>query len=250
MARNYRSFIALIVLLLLAQCLIPVWAAESAGSTKSQAITSQGFKDILAEGGNTVWIQIALSVYGAAYALERFFRLRRKFIAPKGLSQRAMDLWKNKDFKALETLDAKQPSILSRAINMIVQYRKSSAADVSATVGDMISREIAVHNQRAYPLGVVATLEPLLGLMGMVLGMIQAFRQVASAGALGNPALLASGISEALVTTAVGLAIAIPNLALYHYFKNQTSLYAILLEEETGELMERWFLKKDGSHEG
>src|SRR3989442_10556462 len=104
------------------------------------------------------------------------------------------------------------------------------------------------HAQRAYPLGTVATLEPLLGLLGMVLGMIESFEKVALAGALGNPAQLASGISEALVTTALGIGLAIPFLALYHYFKNKTNNFKLLLEEDVTELIIEWLMKEDHAH--
>ena len=79
----------------------------------------------------------------------------------------------------------------------------------------------------------------------MIFGMINTFEAVAAAGALGDPTQLASGISEALVTTGLGLAIAIPFLALYHYFKHRTNNFGIQLEGEVTSLLTTWFLKPE-----
>ena len=116
--------------------------------------------------------------------------------------------------------------------------------EVSEVCGDMVSRDLAGHYQRAYPLGIVATLEPLLGLLGMILGMISTFETVAIAGSLGDASQLAAGISEALVTTGLGLAIAIPFLALYHFFKHRTASFGVLLEEDVTSLLSEWLMQK------
>jgi biopolymer transport protein ExbB len=107
--------------------------------------------------------------------------------------------------------------------------------------GDVASRDLRRHLQKAYPLAVVATVSPLLGLLGTVIGMIGAFDKVAAAGSLGDASVLGGDISKALITTGAGLTIAVPALVLYHYFKSRTNLYAIMLEEEVGELITEWY---------
>jgi biopolymer transport protein ExbB len=74
--------------------------------------------------------------------------------------------------------------------------------------------------------------------------MITTFETVALAGALGDATQLASGISEALVTTGLGLAIAIPFLALYHFFKHRTASFGVMLEEEVTSLLSEWLMQK------
>lgn len=205
---------------------------------------SRGWWDKLQEGGATALVQIAVSIFGAMFIFERFFNLRREKIIPRGLGRKARELWRAGDFAALEALGETVPSTLGRAISWVVKHRHAAYADVSVGAGDIISQEIEVHHQKAYPLGVVATLEPLLGLLGMILGMIATFEVVALAGALGNPAQLAGGISEALITTGLGLAIAIPFLALFHFFKSRTNMYASLVEREMTGLLSEWFLSR------
>jgi biopolymer transport protein ExbB len=197
----------------------------------------------LKEAGTVGVIQFGLSAFGAIFIFERLFGLRRKHLVPPGLSACARKLWAAGQFEELEMLGEREPSTLARVISFIAQNRQSPMADISQIAGELASRELAIHYQRAYPLGIVATLEPLLGLLGMVFGMITTFETVAMAGALGDPTQLASGISEALVTTGLGLAFAIPFLALYHYFKHRTNGYGVQLEGEVTSLLTAWFMK-------
>lgn len=205
---------------------------------------SRGWWEKLKEGGATAVVQVAVSIFGAMFIFERFFNLRRHKIIPQGLGRKARELWSAGNYAALETLGETDPSTLGRAIAWVVRHRHAGYADVSVGAGDIISQEIEVHHQKAYPLGVVATLQPLLGLLGMILGMIATFEVVALAGALGNPAQLAGGISEALITTGLGLAIAIPFLALFHFFKSRTNMFASLVEREMTGLLSEWFLTR------
>lgn len=200
--------------------------------------------DRLKQGGTTGLIQLGMSIFGAGFVFERFFRLRRKFILPDGLAMRAKQLWRDGKFDELEKLGETEPSTFARAISFIAKNRTSPMVEVSEICGELCSRELAGHNQRAYPLGIVATLAPLLGLLGMILGMITTFETVALAGSLGDPTQLAAGISEALVTTGLGLAIAIPFLALYHFFKHRTAGFGAELEEEVTSLLSAWLMKK------
>ena len=225
-------------------------ALPEAAAAPSGLHVSKGsvFIDRFHQSGRTGIVQVLLSIFGAGFALERFANLRRSNIAPKGLFERAKRLWKEGKFTELEQLGTKEPSTLARAISFMAKYRNQSATDISSTANDIVSREMDAHAQRAYPVGVVATLEPLLGLMGMVLGMIESFEKVALAGALGNPAQLAAGISEALTTTALGIGLAIPFLALFHYFRNRTNMLQIQLEDNITELTIDWFIDKEASH--
>lgn len=88
-------------------------------------------------------------------------------------------------------------------------------------------------------LGTIAAISPYLGLLGSVLGMIKVFSTFAEAAGAGNPAHLAGGISEILITTASGLAVAIPSLMFHRYFDGKVEDLAVRLEEEALHLVER-----------
>lgn len=245
-----KSLLKLFGTLLLVFCLVsPLSAAETGPAPASPPAGEKTFTaswgQRLRQGGVAAVVQIALSVFGAAFVFERFYHLRRKNLAPAGLADKARRLWNEGRFDELENLGKTDPSTLAHIIAFIAKNRHSPMVEVSAVCGDMASRDIANHNQRAYPLGIVATLEPLLGLLGMILGMIGTFETVAHAGALGDASQLADGISEALVTTGLGLAIAIPFLALYHFFKHRTAGFGVLLEEDITSLLSEWLMAKD-----
>ena len=213
----------------------------AAASAKSIAMPSWGEK--LKQGGTTAWVQIGMSVFGAGFVFERLFRLRRKFLVPSGLTARARQLWQDGKFAELEKLGETEPSTLARVISFIAKNRRAPMLEVSEICGEIVSRELAGQYQRAYPLGIVATLAPLLGLLGMIIGMIDTFETVALAGSLGDATQLAAGISQALVTTGLGLAIAIPFLALYHIFKFRIAGFGEELEEEVTSLLTAWLMK-------
>jgi len=201
-------------------------------------------------GGLTMWVLLFLSVGALAFVLERAFRLRRGVIAPSGLAEQADGLWRDGALDQLEALCTKRRSTLSRIILFVVRHRHSPVNDISGAAGDIASRDIGRHVMLTYPLAAIATLSPLLGLFGTVLGMIESFEMVAIAGSMGDPSLLASGISKALVTTAFGLFVAIPTLFFYHLFKLRTNYLSKLLEEEASTLISDWLMTKENTHEG
>lgn len=248
-----RLFGQVLIMAALAQCSVMAGASNtptgngyepsgSAPPARTQFASSWGER--LRHGGPAALVQIGLSVFGAGFVFERLFRLRRKNFSPDGLANQARKLWREGKFDELEELDQASPSTLARAISFIAKNRQSPMLEVSQVCGDIVSRDLATHYQRAYPLGIVATLEPLLGLLGMILGMITTFETVAVAGSLGDASQLASGISEALVTTGLGLAFAIPFLALYHFFKYRTASFGALLEAEVTSLLSEWLMQK------
>ncbi|MES2920355.1 MAG: MotA/TolQ/ExbB proton channel family protein [Verrucomicrobiota bacterium] len=238
-------------LLLILCCTSSLLAAETNPTTPPPHAAGKSFTsswgERLKQGGPAAVVQIALSVFGAGFVFERLVRLRRKNLAPVGLADNARKLWREGKFDQLEKLGETDPSTLAHIISFIAKNRQSPMVEVSAVCGDMASRDISNHYQRAYPLGIVATLEPLLGLLGMILGMITTFETVALAGSLGDASQLAGGISEALVTTGLGLAVAIPFLALFHFFKHRTASFGVLLEEDVTNLLSEWLMTKQSN---
>jgi biopolymer transport protein ExbB len=100
-----------------------------------------------------------------------------------------------------------------------------------------------MHHLFSYPLAAIATLAPLLGLFGTVVGMIEAFELVALAGNMGDPSILSGSISKALVTTEFGLIVAMPSIFFFGYFRMRTNMLAHLLEEEASVLTNEWLMK-------
>jgi biopolymer transport protein ExbB len=196
----------------------------------------------LAEGGAAIFVTLGLSILFLAVTFERLLHLRERFVAPPKLLERVRPLWAARRFAELEALLADDGSTLARVIACMVAQRHQSYAIVNSAAGDLASLELRQHLQKAYALAIVATVAPIVGLLGTVVGMIEAFHVIAYADAMGNPALLAGGISKALVNTAAGLTVALPALGMHHFFKHRLATLGLALERQTNALINEWFL--------
>ena len=219
-------------------------ATKPTTETTEEVIGSVSFVERLEQGGLTMYFLAALSVVALTFSLERLVRLKRKAIFPDGLMDRAKALWAEGQYDELLDLCQRTPSTLATVIEAFVRHRHCTPQELSMLAGDLAGRDMRRHLQGAYPIAIVATLSPLLGLLGTVIGMIESFEVVAIAGSLGDASMLAGGISKALVTTATGLVIAVPSLGLYHFFKTRTQAHTMALEGEVHELLTSWFMDR------
>ena len=187
----------------------------------------------LATGGAGIWVIGALSVLMIAVAIERFHRFRPSAIAPAVLVDEALPLWRAGRLDDLRLALKQRDSVLAHAIAFLVDNRDRWSPELLGTrVGALASRELRQQQQRAYPLDVVATVAPIVGLLGTVVGMIEAFHVIAFTGGMGDASLLAGGISKALVNTAAGLSVALPALALHHFFRHRLATGGLALEAQ------------------
>lgn len=203
----------------------------------------------LEQGGLTMLFLLLISVAAIATALERFIHLRAKNVAPPAFARKLEALDSKAGAAQLIEAARGEKSALGQTVKVLADHRHIDAAAASELAGDVASREMRLHLLRAYPLLIAATLAPLLGLFGTVVGMIGAFEKVAAAGSMGDASILGGDIAKALITTAAGLAVAMPALALYHFFKSRTQMLSIQLEEQLGELISQWWWnggKKEG----
>lgn len=211
---------------------------------RGESYPGQSLVEKLRKGGITIVFLILLSISGLAYTIERISNLKRANVIPDGLVEEVEKAWVAGDFEKAESICQASDSTAGRILETFVHYRDFPPSELHPIASDIAGRDLKRHLQRAYPLAVVGAVAPLLGLMGTVFGMIESFEIVAVAGSLGDASILADGISKALVTTAVGLVIAVPFLLLYHYFKTRTTLFAVDLEEQINEFTKRVFLER------
>ena len=197
------------------------------------------FLQQLAAGGAGIWVSAALSVLAIAVALERLHRFRPSAVVPPGLVEQVLPLWREGRFDELDVLLAADGSVLARTLRFALAHRARWPAEVLAQrAGEVASRALRAQQQRAYPLAVVATVAPIVGLLGTVVGMIEAFHVIAFTGGVGDASLLAGGISKALVNTAAGLAVALPSLAMHHFFRHRLVTSGLALEEQLERVLE------------
>lgn len=198
-------------------------------------------------GGRTMIALAAASIIGFASLLERAISLLLASFSIRGPVKTAGAMWKQGRFGEIERLVGGRSGITARLIDFIVRHREHHIADVSAAVGDLASRYIKRHIRRNYWLLVVAGISPMLGLLGTVLGMIEAFEKVNIAGSMGSAEYLSGAISKALITTAAGLVIGIPALFFYHVYKFLTGVLADTLEGRTNEMVTGWLMRKEAA---
>jgi len=193
--------------------------------------------EIIKAGGWVMWPIIFCSIVAMAIIGERFWSLQKRLVVPKGL---VPQVWKwvkedKLDKKRLAALRSHSPlgKILAAALvnrNHDREMMKASIEEVSNQV---------VHDLERYlnTLATIAEVSPLLGLLGTVTGIIRMFAGIGEVG-LGNPTVLSSGLSEALITTAAGLTIAIPSLVCYRYFRGLVDELILLMEQEALKMLD------------
>ncbi|WFB36337.1 MotA/TolQ/ExbB proton channel family protein [Kiritimatiellota bacterium B12222] len=195
-------------------------------------------------GGLTMLILAVVSLFALAFTVERAFVIRRKYFCPRDLSEQARTLIAHRDFDALYVLGKKYPSTLGRIICFLVEHRDNEYSKVSAMAENLGAREIIDQEERTFPLAVVAAVAPLLGLLGTMIGMIEAFQLVSIYGDEGGASMLAGSIAKALITTAAGLSLAIPAIGAFHYFKHKVHKIGVQLDTSLEELLTGLFLEK------
>jgi biopolymer transport protein ExbB len=191
----------------------------------------------LLEGGAGVFVIGALSVLALAVSLERLANFRAHKVAPQALADEALGLWRAGDYDMLAARAGQDRSSLARVLEFLAGHPRLPPDTLAARAAEIASTELRLQQQKAYALNVVATIAPIVGLLGTVVGMIEAFHVIAFNG-MGDPTLLAGGISKALVNTAAGLSVALPALAMHHVFRNRMVNIGILLERQLGRLLD------------
>ena len=135
--------------------------------------------------------------------------------------------------------------MLARVVETMLEHKDSKdAQEVKMFAEDKAGRELRLENRKSAMLATVSTISPLLGLFGTVVGLLGAFGTVAAMGEMGDASVLADDIGKALVTTVAGLAVSMPALFVYQILKNRLALYAVELEEQVADLVNKIFVER------
>jgi biopolymer transport protein ExbB len=193
--------------------------------------------DLIVKGGIFMYPIIFCSIVALAIFLERLWVLRRKNIIPQDFVNNVEGLLKKQ--KISEAVFLCQNDISSIAKIFLAGLRSTQKGMwlVKEAIEERGSREATILEKNVGILSTIANLTPLLGLLGTVSGMIKTFNAISVQG-IGNPAPLAGGIAEALITTATGLCIAIPTLVCYRFLKDKASSLIFEMEENSIRLVD------------
>lgn len=174
--------------------------------------------DIFFKGGFVMWFILLSSIIGLAVIIDRFIVLRRAKINVPAFMVRIRGLIKKKDISGAISYCMQEKSPIANIVRKGLKKYKYGHDRVKESIENAGSQEISKLEKGLPVLATVAGIAPLLGFLGTVTGMIQAFMKIQDLAGAANPSDLAGGIWEALITTAFGLIVGIPALALYNYF--------------------------------
>jgi biopolymer transport protein ExbB len=193
--------------------------------------------ELISAGGWLMVPIVACSIIATAVVMERAWTLRRSRIMPANLVTRIWE-WNSANQLTPERIEEiRAASPLGRLLAAGLINRNHSREIMKEAIEDTGRQVVAELERFLNTLGTIASVAPLLGLLGTVLGMIDVFGVIMDAG-VGNAAMLAGGISKALITTAAGLSVAIPALMFHRFFDNKVARLALDMEEQSMRLVE------------
>ena len=177
------------------------------------------------------------SVVAVAIVVERLWTLRRKKVIPEKLLTGIWKLLNNDALTDKHISEIENGSPLGRVLASGLINRHLSRDLIRESIEE--NGRHVVHEMERFinTLGTISTIAPLLGLLGTVIGMIRVFTAITVVG-IGDPAQLAGGISEALITTAAGLTVAIPSLIFYRHLRRKIDELVVAMEQEAMKLVE------------
>ena len=203
--------------------------------------------EIIKSGGWLMAPILLCSVVALAIVVERFWTLRTSRITPEGL---VMQVWEwakanQLDDATIRSIQAGSP--LGRLLAAGLANRQAPREIMKEAIEE-VGRHV-VHELERYlnTLGTIASITPLIGLLGTVIGMIKVFTVITVQG-VGNPEVLAEGISQALITTAAGISVAIPSLLFYRHFQRKVDELVVTMEQESLKMVEVLHGQRSSGH--
>lgn len=192
----------------------------------------------LVKAGGWLMIPILLcSIAALAICIEKYLSLKPAKISPPGLLGQVWGWLQNNQVDAEKLRQLRAGSPLGRILAAGLSNSRHGREVMKESIQEAASHVIHELERYLNTLGTVAAIAPLLGLLGTVIGMIKVFSEIMAQGT-GNAAVLAGGISEALITTAAGLSVAIPALIMHRYFIRRIDTLVVTLEQETTKLVD------------
>ncbi|MHB8455124.1 MAG: MotA/TolQ/ExbB proton channel family protein [Acidiferrobacterales bacterium] len=193
--------------------------------------------ELVKSGGWVMAPIILCSIAALAIIGERLWSLQKKYVAPAGLLPQVQQWLERKELDNARLELLRESSPLGRILASGLVNRGHARDVVKEAIEDAGRHVVPELERYLNSLGTIAAIAPFLGLLGTVLGMIEMFAGIGSHG-LGDPSIVASGISQALVATASGLSVAIPSLMFYRYFRARVDRLLVDMEQEALKLVE------------
>jgi biopolymer transport protein ExbB len=192
--------------------------------------------EFLWRGGVLMLPILLCSVLALGIVIERLFNLRKKRVVRDDVMEGVESMLRENQISEAGMLCRRNSSSMSRILLVALLNHKKDRSEIKELIEDAGRQEIPNLERYLNLLGTIAGIAPLLGLLGTVAGMIRVFDVISAAG-VGHPNALAGGISEALITTAAGLTVAIPALVFHSYFVNKADSLVLEMEKHSMRLL-------------
>jgi biopolymer transport protein ExbB len=193
--------------------------------------------ELIRSGGLLMWPIVVCSILALAIIVERCWSLRRSVVAPRDLMSEIQGMTLGDRLTNEQINSVRETSALGQILAAGLSRQTQQAFLVKDAIEEAGGH--VVHELERYlnALGTIAATTPLLGLLGTVIGMIKVFSAITAVG-VGDPQVLAGGISEALITTAAGLSVGIPSLMFHRYFLGKVNELTVAMEQDALRFME------------
>jgi biopolymer transport protein ExbB len=207
------------------------------GMIERSPIGKTGAGELFLKGGPFMWWLLTVALVGFIFLIERFWTLNRARVNTRKLIGRVITTLRNEGVQAAAEECQKVRGPIAAILYSGLQKADQGPEAVEKAISTAGTIEMAFLERGLIWIASVTTIAPLIGFLGTVSGMIRAFEAIAAAEQV-NAKLVASGISEALITTATGLIVAIPATIGYNYFVSAIDRFVIEMEETSAELIE------------
>jgi len=183
-----------------------------------------GFMSLMRQGGWDMWLLLLISIVGLAIVIERLVFFASQHGDTKGLLRTLGDKIASDDIPGAIDICQRQKGMLPRILEFGLLRGEKNRADITDALSIALMEHLNSLERNLGVIGTIAVIAPFVGLFGTVLGIIRAFQDIALKGN-STPAVVAAGVSEALVTTATGLIIAVIAVVFFNYFKTRIKNY-------------------------
>ncbi|MFP4362592.1 MAG: MotA/TolQ/ExbB proton channel family protein [Spirochaetia bacterium] len=193
--------------------------------------------ELLQKGGIIMGLIILLAFVATVIIIERLLYFRKTRSDEQKMIARLKATLEKGHFDEAMAICENNPSPITNLMKVGIEHKEYSAMTIKDAITDAANLEIPKMERFLSSLGSIASIAPLLGLLGTVTGNIQAFGVLGEFGSVGDPGLLAQGISEALITTAAGIIVSIPAIIFYNYLVSKVNHTIIRMENRVNELL-------------
>ena len=215
-----------ILVILLVTAGLALAATQDDGAAQDDGMTvakRMSLSDFIRAGSYVGYVIIWLSFVGLALVIDGFLRIQPKKLIPPMLSDRLVHLARGGKFSEIQNLCQTLDCMLSRIVGHTFSQGSMSLDAARQVMQEQGTREVTRLYQRVGYIGFIAAVSPMLGLLGTVTGMINSFNVLGTAKGTARPDELAVGVAEALVTTCMGLVVAIPLMFCHNYLRDRVT---------------------------